>query len=48
MICTVYPQFLVAYDTGGHGGWERIYADLNFYKWLLTQSKNPGHNLYSK
>jgi len=37
---TVYQQFLVSYDNGGHGGWQRIFADYKFYDWLLTQKRN--------
>ena len=34
---TVFPHYIVAYDSGGHGGWSRIYSDTKFYDWLLSQ-----------
>jgi len=34
---TVFPHYIVAYDSGGHGGWSRIYSDPKFYDWLLSQ-----------
>jgi len=36
---TVYPHYIIAYNDGGHGAWNRIYADANFYTWLLSLIK---------
>lgn len=31
---------LTIFDDANHDSWSRVYADVNLYKWMLSQIKN--------